>query len=104
MNLKYSYLRKFRIPLIIYSTIILGFILNEDSLGGARNDFYSQLERTFYLKEDLLYHFFNYDDLENRHSPIFLVFSSIILSSFENADFLRVIHLFLPILIYFFFL
>ena len=103
MDLKSSHLSKFRIPLILFVTIIVGFILNEDSLGGAKNDFYSQLERTFYLKEDLLYHFFNYDDLENRHSPIFLVFSSIILSSFENTDFLRVIHLFLPILIYFFF-
>ena len=103
MDLKSTHLSKFRIPLILFSTIIVGFILNEDSLGGAKNDFYSQLERTFYLKEDLLYHFFNYDDLENRHSPIFLVFSSIILSSFENVDFLRVIHLFLPILIYFFF-
>ncbi len=103
MDLKSAHLSKFRIPLILFSTIIVGFILNEDSLGGAKNDFYSQLERTFYLKEDLLYHFFNYDDLENRHSPIFLVFSSIILSSFENVDFLRVIHLFIPILIYFFF-
>ena len=103
MNLKSTNLSKFRTPLILFSTIIVGFILNEDSLGGAKNDFYSQLERTFYFKEDLLYHFFNYDDLENRHSPIFLVFSSIILNSFENVKFLRVIHLLLPILIYFFF-
>ena len=103
MNLKSTNLRKFRIPLILFSTIIVGFVFNEDSLGGAKNDFYSQLERTFYLKEDLLYHLFNYDDLENRHSPIFLVFSSIILNSFENVEFLRIIHLFLPILIYFFF-
>ena len=66
MNLKNTNLSKFRIPLILFSTIIIGFILNEDSLGGAKNDFYSQLERTLYLKEDLFYHFFNYDDLENR--------------------------------------
>jgi len=96
MNLKYSYLSKFRIPLIIYSTIIIGFILNEDSLGGARNDFYSQLERTLFLKEDLFYYFFNYDDLENRHSPIFLVFSSIILNFFGSVEFLRALHLSIP--------
>ena len=100
MSLKSTNLSKFRIPLILFSTIIVGFIFNEDSLGGAKNDFYSQLERTFYLKEDLLYHLFNYDDLENRHSPIFLVFSSIILNSFENVEFLRIIHLFLPILLW----
>ena len=103
MNLKNVNLSKFRIPLIIYSSIIVGFILNEDSLGGAKNDFYSQLERTLYLKEDLFYYFFNYDDLENRHSPIFLVFSSLILNFFGSVEFLRALHLFLPIIIYFFF-
>ena len=103
MNLKNVNLSKFTIPLILFSTIIVGFVLNEDSLGGAKNDFYSQLERTLRLKEDLFYYFFNYDDLENRHSPIFLVFSSIILNSFENVEFFRATHLFLPILIYFFF-
>ena len=45
-NLK---LKNFIIPIILFFTIILGFIFNEDSLGGAKNDFYSHLEKHFCL-------------------------------------------------------
>lgn len=99
-NLKFE---NFIIPLILFFTIIMGFIFNEDSLGGARNDFYSHLERTLLFKEDFFYYFLNYDTLEHRHSPIFFIFSSKILNLSKTVETFRFIHLLIPLLIYFFF-
>lgn len=99
-NLK---LKNFIIPIILFFTIILGFIFNEDSLGGAKNDFYSHLERTLLFKQDFFYYFINYDTLEHRHSPIFFIFSSKILNFSKSVEIFRFLHLLIPLLIYFFF-
>ncbi len=101
-------LRKINYNIFLYSfllffTIIIGFIFNEDSLGGAKNDFYSHLERTLYFKEDLIYYLLNYDVLEHRHSPVFFIVSSKILEFSGTTEIFRFVHLIIPILIYFFF-
>ena len=103
MVLKNLKLKNFIIPIILFFTIILGFIFNEDSLGGAKNDFYSHLERTLLFKQDFFYYFINYDTLEHRHSPIFFIFSSKILNFSKSVEIFRFLHLLIPLLIYFFF-
>ena len=64
------------ILIILYLSLFLGFYLNEDSLGGA----YSDYKGLFYISEkfrsDFFYTLLNYDEIGNRHSPIFYILRS----------------------------
>ncbi len=66
-----------------YFTIILGFILNEDTAGGAYNDFIYHLNiRDFFLESNLK-GLKNYLDTESIHSPIFIIFLKYLLNQGE---------------------
>ena len=55
------------------------------------------------IKRRFALSFFNYDDLENRHSPIFLVFSSIILILLKMLIFKSYTFIFTNINLFFFY-
>ncbi len=100
MYLKSIRIKDIIIIIILLSTLVIGFIFNEDSLGGAKYDFYSALERTLYFKENITYYLLNYEVLEYRHSPIFFLFSASILKLLQSEEFYRAFHLIIPVIIF----
>ncbi len=100
MYLKPTRLKYLIITVILLSTLVIGFIFNEDALGGAKYDFYSAFERTLYFKESTIYYLLNYEILEYRHSPIFFLFSASILKLLESEELYRAFHLIVPVIIF----
>ena len=86
--------------LFLFASLIVGFYLNEDTLGSAKADFASNLLRTIYLKDNLFSDNFSVNYLNTRHSPFFFFYSSLILRIVEVDELFRILHLFLPILIF----
>ena len=95
--------KKFTNTIIIslYFSLIIGFFLKEDLIGGAQTDY----EGLYYLverfRESFLNTFFNYDDLGHRQSPVFFILNSFI---FEDENIIRLfyIHIFLAIPFFFY--
>ena len=106
-NNKNFYNNEIIIFLIFYSTILIGFYFNEDSLGGARHDFSFHFEISKNFNENFFLTFLNFTNIENflptRNSPVFWSIFSI-LNKIFNLDILRLINSLVSILIaiYFF--
>jgi|TARA_B110000027_G_C16076677_1_gene281680 hypothetical protein len=66
--------------LILYFSLIFGYSINEDLNGGAKPDFYSYVDTANLFANDFLNTFLNYDERNDRHSPII----SIIISQLFN--------------------
>lgn len=81
----------FIIFFFFYSTLVIGFILDEDSSGGSKYDFEIHLETLYFFLKDTEFSLFNYNKLEgvtNSHSPIFIIFLKILHIFFgENLRF-----------------
>ena len=86
---------------ILYFSLFFGVYLNEDSLGGALSDY----KGLFYISEefrnDFFYTLLNYDEIGNRHSPIFYILRSTLPFNeiFHRIFFLHV-YLLIPIFFY----
>ena len=64
------------ISIFCYLSLVLGFILNEDSAGGAFYDYNFHLGvRDFFLK-DTFDAIKNFADIQSYHSPIFYILIS----------------------------
>ena len=89
--------------LILYSSLIIGFFLNENTLGGSFSDYQNQKIISQKFSEDFLNTFLNYDKEPHRHSPLLII----ILSVFEKFNIsdviIRLISLHFLLLIIFFF-
>ena len=89
--------------LILYSSLITGFFLNENTLGGSFSDYQNQKIISRKFSEDFLNTFLNYDKEPNRHSPVLII----VLSVFEKFNIsdviIRLISLHFLLLIIFFF-
>ena len=102
--LKFFKKKEFIYIAILFASLIVGFYLNEDSLGGATSDFYSNFERSEYLKNNFFNENLDYSFLNTRHSPFFFLYSSLILSLVHIEKIFRFFHLIIPMLIFFYFL
>tara|TARA_B100001142_G_C14313759_1_gene647638 strand:+ start:645 stop:1877 length:1233 start_codon:yes stop_codon:yes gene_type:complete len=87
--------------IILYFTFIIGFILNEDSAGGAIQDYSFHLGVREFFLDDTLYGLKNYLETEAVHSPIFIIFLKYLL--FLGEDFGRLVFLNCCIIIVFLF-
>jgi hypothetical protein len=89
--------------LILYSSLIIGFFLNENTLGGSFSDYQTQKIISQKFSEDFLNTFLNFDKEPHRHSPVL----TIVLSVFEKFNIsdviIRLISLHFLLLIIFFF-
>jgi hypothetical protein len=89
--------------LILYSSLIIGFFLNENTLGGSFTDYQNQKIISQKFSEDFLNTFLNFDKEPHRHSPVL----TIVLSVFEKFNIsdviIRLISLHFLLLIIFFF-
>ena len=69
--------------LTFYLSLLLGFFLNEDTAGGAFQDFIYHLNiRDFFLNSNL-HGLKNYLETESVHSPVFIIFLKYLLNSGE---------------------
>jgi hypothetical protein len=80
--------RNLIISIFLYSTLILGFFLNEDSLGGGMHDYNYHLPIVFSFKKDtwnsLL--IFGSDQMAARNSPLFYIIFGWITKFFTNTE------------------
>jgi len=89
---------------VLYLSLLLGLFLEEDFLGGAAIDYSKILTNKLSIfKEDLLYYFKNYKELNLRHSPIFQVIHIFFLNTFKNDLVFRLINIHVNLLIIVFF-
>ena len=87
--------------IIFYFSFIIGFILNEDSAGGAIQDYSFHLGVREFFLDDTIYGLKNYLETKAVHSPIFIIFLKYLL--FLGEDLGRLIFLNFCILIVFLF-
>ena len=96
INNIYKYLIFF---VLLYTSIIISLVFNEDSTGGAFADYVNQKKISQDFAINFKNTFFNYDQYTTRHSPVLIIF----LYFFEkiNLDdhFIRLIHLHLCLLL-----
>jgi len=80
--------------LILYTSLIIGFIFNENLNFGT---YYDWIQVNSLLIEDFSKNFsetfFNYHKTGNRHSPIYSIFLSFFYKLGLNIDFIRLFHL-----------
>ena len=91
------------ISIFCYLSLVLGFILNEDSAGGALYDYNFHLSvRDFFLK-DTFDAVKNFADIKSYHSPIFYIFLKYLLFAGESFGRLIFLHIsiLIPIVFYF---
>ena len=93
------------ITVILYSTLILGFYLNEDSLGGAIHDYNYHLPIVLAFKKNILDSFLIYgsNEMIARNSPIFYIIFGALCKFIENVDIIRLINAHILLIIIFFF-
>ena len=68
--------KKILIYLTLYITLIIGFIFNENSTGGALIDYTNQKNAVAAFAEDFKNSFFNYEKFSTRHSPLLIIILS----------------------------
>jgi len=84
--------------------LLLGLFLGEDFLAGASIDYTKILTNKLSIfREDLLYYFKNYGELNLRHSPIFQVIHVVFLNIFNDDRVFRFINIHVNLLIVLFF-
>ena len=93
------------ISFFLFSSIIFSYIISEDTLGGARQDFLKYEEIIYLFSSDLLGTLKNYASYEfTRNSPIFFILISFfhkIGLGIDTIRYINVVSIF--IIIYFFF-
>jgi len=89
--------------LFLYGSLIVGFLLNENTLGGSIVDYQNQKKISQKFSENFFDLLFNFNKEPTRHSPVLII----ILSFFEkfrvNDNIIRIINLHFLMLIIFFF-
>ena len=86
---------------ILYFSLFLGFYLDEDSLGGAFSDYKGLYYISENFKNNFIYTLLNYDEVGNRHSPIFYILrSGLPLNEMFQRIFFLNIYLLIPIFFY----
>ena len=79
--------------ILLYFSIILGFIFDENTTLGPKFDFFNVLKQLTLFEENFKFTFLNYDKIEtqSRISPIFIIIIFYLKKIFVNLDFVRFI-------------
>lgn len=88
---------------ILYFSLIIGFIFNENSSGGAYLDYINQKRISKDFSTNFLDTLLNYDKYTTRHSPVLIIFLSLFEKIKLNDFFIRQIYLHINLLLPFFF-
>tara|TARA_B100000963_G_C22623101_1_gene670962 strand:+ start:1016 stop:2284 length:1269 start_codon:yes stop_codon:yes gene_type:complete len=79
--------------ILLYFSIILGFILGENTTLGPKYDFFYALKQLNFFEQDFKFTFFNYDKIEfpTRISPVFILIIFTLKKIFIDLDLVRFI-------------
>ena len=90
----------------LYLTLLLSFILGENSTGGAKIDYPVNKELIFNFSENFSATLLSYNEYNHRHSPVLLICLSLLKKLNFNFEIIRLIHLHISLLlpIFFFFM
>lgn len=89
--------------LVLYFSLVVGFFLNENALGGSLSDYQSQKIISKKFSQDFINTLLNYDKEPHRHSPLLLIILAIFEKFNINDIIIRLINLHFLLLIIFFF-
>ena len=102
---KFIFKKNIYFSIFLYATLLAGFFWGENLNYGAKPDWYNTnfpVIRDF--SENFIKTFYNYDQYNHRHSPVYLIFLSFFSKIGINFDLIRFLHFNLSItLIYIFF-
>ena len=90
------------ISIFIIISYFFGFYLNENSSGGALQDFKIHWQTLSYFEESYINSLNNYEKLGNTHSPVYIIFLEL-LNIKNNMFYLRFVYIFICILLPFYF-
>lgn len=90
---------QFLILLFLYCTVLVSFLLGEDSTGGAHIDYPINNLLITKFSENFTLTFLTYDEYSHRHSPVLLIFLSLFKKINFNFEIIRIIHLHLCLLL-----
>lgn len=82
---------------VLYLSLILSFILSENSTGGAIVDYYNQKNISRHFANDFYNTLLNYDNYSSRHSPILIILQSYLEKLYFTDNFIRLLHLHLSL-------
>jgi hypothetical protein len=90
----------------LYIFLIIGFLFNENSLGGATQDYNHHLHIVYFFKKNIYesLKLYGSGDLYTRNSPFFFILYGILLKVINNLELLRFLNLNILLLnVYFFY-
>ena len=87
----------------LYLTLLLSFILGENSTGGAKIDYPVNKELIFNFSENFSATLLSYNEYNHRHSPVLLICLSLLKKLNFNFEIIRLIHLHISLLLPIFF-
>ena len=96
----------FILGVLLFLSIIFSYIILEDTIGGAQNDFNFHKKFIILFAEDFKNTFYNYGkgELLARNSPIFYIFLSFLYKSGIELDKLKYLNIIsIPLLVYVFY-
>ena len=88
---KFKYEKLFFI--IGFFSVLIGFFLNENSSGGAQQDFIFHYEIVKEFKNNFLFSLTNYDTFGTNHSPIFIILLLFLKIILVNDSLVRFFHI-----------
>ena len=97
-------IKLFLVPIGLYISLIIGFFNGENLNFGTKPDWYGTNLPTIKLFAENFYEtFLSYDNLNHRHSPVYVIFLSLLVKLGVSFEFIRFFHLNLCILLIYFF-
>tara|TARA_E500000178_G_scaffold342803_1_gene388575 strand:+ start:848 stop:2113 length:1266 start_codon:yes stop_codon:yes gene_type:complete len=96
---KNIYRKEFFFLFSLYLTLIFSLIFGENSTGGAKIDFPTNKQLIFDFSKNFIGTLLSYDEYSHRHSPVFLIFLSLLKKTGLSFESIRIIHLHLSLLL-----
>ena len=84
---------------LLYLSLIIGFIFDENSTGGAYLDYINQKQVSKNFADNFLSSLLNYDEFTTRHSPILIIALSFFEKIKLSDSFIRLIYLHLNLIL-----
>ena len=84
--------KEFFFLFFLYLTLLLSFILGENSTGGVKIDFPVNKQLIFDFSENLIGTLLSYNEYDHRHSPVFLILLSLLKKAGLNIDLIRIVN------------
>ena len=96
--------KNFFFSILLYLSLIIGYFNNENLNFGAYHDWIgANLNPLIDFSNNFVDTFLNYEKYGHRHSPVYLIFLSLILKTGIDVEYIRFIHLHLCLILVFLF-